>query len=345
MKLGIAIKDTWSFFTEIYEDLKQRHETSLFKPRQIKAPVISRRVNDFLFRRDLQTFLRTNDVVFFEWGSDFLAAASQLPRTCGIVTRIHRYELYTWADRINWDVVDKVILVSRAKQREFNARFPAHAAKTEVIYEAVSLDQFHPGPRKFGADIGTLCHLVPRKRVYELILAFSELSRHEPGARLHIGGGPKPKFRDYYAALHSLVRELGIQDKVVFYGNVADPAAWYRNIDIFVSNSYSEGLQVASIEAMASGCMVFSHRWEGADELLPDDCLYYTDSELVQRIRDYCASAEPERQRRRDILQLAARQRFSVDVTKAQIRRVIDEVGAGLGGSVRPQSALAQHAG
>ena len=344
MKLGIAIKDTWGFFDEIYADLSARHETSLFKPRQIKAPVISRRVNDYLFRRDLQSFMRANDVVFFEWGSDFLAAASHLPKTCGIVTRIHRYELYTWADKVNWDAVDKVILVSRAKQREFNARFPKHAAKTEVIYEAVSLDRFQPSPRPFGGHIGTLCHLVPRKRVYELILAFYELSRQQTGVHLHIGGGPKPKFKDYHAALHSLVRDLGIQDKVTFYGNVTDSAAWYQNIDIFVSNSYSEGLQVASLEAMASGCMVFSHRWEGADELLPDDCLYFTDSELVQRIREYCASAEPERQRRRDSLLLAARQRFNVEVTKAHIRRVIDEVGAGPSPNTHPEHAVAQHA-
>lgn len=334
MKLGIAVKDTWSFFAEIYEDLKACYETSLFSPRQIRAPLISRRVNDVLFRRDLRSFLRANDVAFFEWGSDFLAAASHLPRTCGIVTRIHRYELYTWADQVNWDAVDRIILVSRAKQREFSARFPAHAARTEVIYEAVSLDRFQPVPRPFGPAIGTLCHLTPRKRVYELILAFSELARHEPAARLHIGGGPKPRFMDYHAALHGLTRGLGIQDKVVFYGNVADPAAWYRNIDIFVSNSYSEGLQVAAIEAMASGCMVFSHRWDGADELLPDDCLYYTDSELVQRIRDYCAGAEPERQRRRDALQQDARQRFSLDVTKARIRQAIDEVAGGLRGNM-----------
>lgn len=339
MKLGIAVKDTWSFFAEIYEDLKARHETSLFSPRQVRAPLISRRVNDFLFRRDLRSFLRANDVAFFEWGSDFLAAASRLPKTCRIVTRIHRYELYTWADQVNWDVVDRIILVSRAKQREFSARFPAHAARTEVIYEAVSLDRFQPVPRAFGPDIGTLCHLTPRKRVYELMLAFSELARHEPAARLHIGGGPKPRFADYHAALHSLARGLGIQDRVIFHGVVPDPAAWYRNIDIFVSNSYSEGLQVAAIEAMASGCMVFSHRWDGADELLPDDCLYYTDSELVQRIRDYCAGAEPERQRRRDALQLAARQRFSLDVTKARIRQVIDEVAGGPGRTAPLQTA------
>ena len=343
MKLGIAIKDTWSFFKEIYADLSEHHQTSLFKPRQVRLPLIGRRVNDYLFQRDLQSFMRTNDVVFFEWGSDFLAAASQLPKTCGIVTRIHRYELYTWADRINWDVVDKVILVSKAKQREFNARFPKHASKTEVIYEAVSLDQFAPRPHAFGGNIGTLCHLVPRKRVYELILAFHELAKRRPDVRLHIGGGPKPRFKDYHVALHSLVRNLGLQDKVTFYGNVTDPAAWYQNIDVFVSNSYSEGLQVASIEAMASGCMVLSHRWDGADELLPDDCLYYTDDELVERILTYCDSPETERQRRRDHLQSFARQSFSVDATKAQIRRVIDDVGSGPSKTAQPERALAPH--
>jgi glycosyltransferase involved in cell wall biosynthesis len=94
-----------------------------------------------------------------------------------LVTRLHRYEMYQWADHIQWDRVDRVILVSRAKEREFAERFPDHAGKVVVIPEAISLQRFQPHSKPFGGDMGILCHLSPRKRVYELILAFSEISR------------------------------------------------------------------------------------------------------------------------------------------------------------------------
>ena len=79
-------------------------------------------------------------MVFFEWASGLLASASHMAKTCGIVTRLHRYEMYRWADRINWDAVDRLILVSQAKLREFSAAFPQHVHKAVVIPEAVSVN-------------------------------------------------------------------------------------------------------------------------------------------------------------------------------------------------------------
>ncbi|HMN29574.1 MAG TPA: glycosyltransferase family 4 protein, partial [Caldilineaceae bacterium] len=269
MRLGIANQETWGFFNDIYADLTQQYQTSLFRRRTWQLPVFHDRVNQYLFRADLQTFMRANDVVFFEWASELLAGATRLPKACGVVTRLHRYEMYQWVNRINWEAVDKIILVSQAKKREFTARFPEQASKIVVSGPSTSLEKFTPQPKAFGGDIGILCHLTPRKRVYDLILSFYELTQKQRGLHLHIAGGADPAFEDYYRALHHLVNELKLQEKVTFYGNVAEPWLWYPKIDIFISNSYSEGLQVAPMEAMASGCYCLSHRWEGAEELLP----------------------------------------------------------------------------
>ena len=147
----------------------------------LKSGPFHTRINNALLRNDMQSFLAANDVVFFEWASELLALASHLPKRCPIVTRLHRYELYQWADRINWDAVDRIILVSEAKRREFVARFPQQAQKIAVIPVGVDLQKFGYCDRAFdagaGSNIGILCHLAPRKRVYELILAFSELAQ------------------------------------------------------------------------------------------------------------------------------------------------------------------------
>jgi glycosyltransferase involved in cell wall biosynthesis len=327
MKIGVANEETWAFFHEVYQELSDHHQAQIFKRRRSITPVLQTRIERRLLKFDLQAFLRKNQVVFFEWASELLAAATHLPKSCGIVTRLHRYELYQWADRVNWDAVDKIILVSEAKRREFTNRFPQQIQKIVVIPEAISLNKFKLLPREFNGNIGILCHLSPRKRVYELILAFYEMSKVRKDIHLHIGGDPHPRFPDYAPALHSLVHELGIADKVAFYGKVTNPHSWYAKIDIFISNSYSEGLQVSPMEAIATGCYCLSHWWDGADELLPNQNLYYSDQELMQKISAYCDASEVERQEMIDALMALVRERFDVANTKVQIREIVEEVG------------------
>jgi glycosyltransferase involved in cell wall biosynthesis len=126
-----------------------------------------------------------------------------------------------------------------------------------------------------------------------------------------------------------LVRRLGLEDRVSFDGNVEDTPEWYRKIDIFISNSYSEGLQVSPLEAIASGCYCLSHRWPGSEEMLPEANLYDSDRELIQRLLEFWNLPRPEKQARIEGLQSIVRDRFDVDRTRVQIGAVIEEVGAG----------------
>ena len=328
LKLGVANNETWSFFADIYADLEARFNTSLFEYEAWSLPVLRERTERIRLSRNLQTFLRANDVVFFEWASDLLATASQFPKTCGIVTRLHRYELYQWADRVNWDAVDRIILVSRAKEREFVARFPTCAGKTVVSAPSTRLDRFSCHPRDYAGTIGILCHLTPRKRVYELILAFHELIQQRADFHLHIGGGPDPAFLDYYEAIRYLVKELGLERSVTFDGHVTDAPAWFQNIDIFVSNSYSEGLQVAPMEAMASGCFCLSHRWSGAEELVPEENLFFLNTELIEKILHFSNLPQEQRVTSRALMREIAVQKFDIENTKAQIAQTIVDARA-----------------
>lgn len=327
MRVGIVIEETWSFLNEIYADLSEHHTVDLFRRRNLRLPVLQMRINHHLFRRDLSAFCAANDVVFFEWASALLAEATHLPKVCPIVTRLHRYEMYKWVDHINWAAVDKIILVSQTKKAEFLARFPEQEAKISVIPVGVDPKKFQLRTRPFQGNIGILCHLTPRKRVYDLILAFSDLLADRPDLRLHIGGGAHVSHADYHEAMHHLVHQLKIEDKVIFYGNVTDTANWYQEIDIFISNSYSEGLQVAPMEAMASGCYTLSHAWAGAEELLPEANLYLTDRQLQRKILEYCeapASVQREEQAR---MRAIICDQFDVNQAKTKVRRLLEECG------------------
>ena len=136
----------------------------------------------------------------------------------------------------------------------------------------------------------------------------------------------RPIIGDYYFALQQIVTDLDLSDKVTFYGNVTETWDWYHKIDIFISNSYSEGLQVAPMEAMASGCYCLSHRWFGADELMPSENLYYTNKELKDKVLRYCELPDEEKNEQKKLMRNHAQENFDINQTIRKIHQVIDEV-------------------
>jgi glycosyltransferase involved in cell wall biosynthesis len=339
-RLGIVNPETWDFLHDLHASLTTQYETTVFVPRRPSlSPVFRERLARHRLNEDLKSFLRRNDVVFFEWASELLARASQLPKTCAIVTRLHRYELYTWVDRINWNAVDQVILVSEAKRRDFARRFPAHAHKTSVIPAGVPIERFDFVDKPFSGSLGTLCHLTPRKRVYDLILALADLLRAEPSLHLYVGGDQHPAHMDYADALLHLVKRLDLESRVTFDGPVDRPADWYLKVDVFISHSYSEGLQVAPMEAMASGCSVVCHHWDGADELLPGDRLYVTNAELQQRLQLLCGMNEAARQLDRQRMRRIVEQRFDARIVNERVVEIVERAAGGSTRMVKPNHA------
>lgn len=329
MKIGAAVSnaDPGRVFQDIYEELTKYHEVEVFNFRDIKSPIFYTRINRYLRRRDMSKFFARSSVVYFEWASDLLAYGSKFPKQCGIVTRLHRYEMFQWVPKINWDVIDKIILLTNAMQRKFITQCPEHADKTVVIPWAISPSKFSLRSRNFTCNIGTLCEIVPRKRIYELILVFSELVKSTDDINLYIGGSINPWYKDYYDALKVLVQKLGLQDKVIFHGKITDVPSWLQQIDIFVSNSYSEGLQSALIEAMASGCYCISHHWDGAEEILPEENLFLTDEELYKKVTKYFELSESKKEDQVKNMRRIVEENFDFQASLTRVREVIEDAG------------------
>lgn len=326
-KLGVLVgENQWTFFREIHEDLSQHYATSVFSRRTYRPPIGANWLNSFVYFRDLQRMLRENDVCFFEWASDLLMHASKFPKSCAMVTRLHSFELFDWAPQVEWNVVDRIILVSEAMRQRFVELYPAHASKTVVVFNGRPLDVFRPiTHRPFQFNLGMACHITPIKRVYEAILMLHQLRADGHSARLFIAGTPTGDLR-YGVAVRRLVQLLHLDDAVVFDGHVDDMSAWFRKVDVFLSNSFWEGQQVALLEAMAAGCYCLSHRWPGAEEMLPADNLFVTDAELRGKIADYAAAADDVRATLQAHMRKLAIERFDVRDTVARIRSVVAEV-------------------
>ena len=326
-KLGIFVgEEDWKFFNEIFVDLTDHFQCDVFQQKTYSTPLLYGRLNRWAYQSGIRRSLKSNDICFFEWASEHLMVASHMPKLCTIVTRLHSFELYDWAPKINWDNVDKVILVSKTMQELFNEAYPEHSQKTMVVHNGRSVEKFK-GPQKksFNFRIGMLCSIIPIKRIYEVVVMISDLRKRGLDVYLQVAGSPKDDHR-YVIAINRLVKKLELQDYVIFTGHVANSHIWLKDIDIFISNSYWEGQQVALIEAMASECYCLSHAWAGAEEMLPEENLYITESELQRKIISYSELSEEEKVRCCAYMRDIAVSKFDIEKTKVQIRQVISEM-------------------
>ncbi len=95
-----------------------------------------------------------------------------------------------------------------------------------------------------------------QKNHSRLLDIFAALVKAAPEARLAlIGTG------ELEQSVREKARALGLEDKVLFLGQMADVSPWYQAMDCFVLPSLFEGLPVVGIEAQAAGLpCVFSER-------------------------------------------------------------------------------------
>ena len=95
-----------------------------------------------------------------------------------------------------------------------------------------------------------------QKNHSRLLDIFAEITKVVPDARLAlIGTG------ELEQSVKEKSRAMGLRDKVLFLGQMADVSEWYQAMDCFVLPSLFEGLPVVGIEAQAAGLpCVFSDR-------------------------------------------------------------------------------------
>jgi len=260
----------------------------------LRLPVIGTTINKVLLEVQLELFILRNDILFFEWAGSLLIKVSNRKfwrEKPGIITRLHSIEVATAADKINWSMVDVTIVVSEHIKRTLLAVANQVPKNIHVINSGVDLNQFTTfGARAFGYRIGMVCRVSPLKRVYDAILTIWDLRKSGYPFSLHIAGSiHDPSNPRYILAIRNLISRLGLDDHVNLHGLVGNIDEWLRTIDIFLSNSYWEGQQVAMLEAMASGCYVLSHWWAGAEEVLPIENIFFTELELQEKLVHYAS--------------------------------------------------------
>lgn len=113
-------------------------------------------------------------------------------------------------------------------------------------------------------DEKILCHISnfrPVKRIEDVIQVFHKVNQKVASKLILVGDGP-----DRYMA-EKLSRELGIINRVIFFGKVRDTNHILPISDLFILPSETESFGLAALEAMAVGVPVISSNTGGIPEV------------------------------------------------------------------------------
>jgi len=101
----------------------------------------------------------------------------------------------------------------------------------------------------------------PVKRIPDVIKVFYNIQKVMPAKLMMVGEGPEKE------PAEQLCKDLGIEDKVVFFGNSHEIDRILCYSDLFILPSETESFGLAALEAMASGVPVISSDSGGIPEV------------------------------------------------------------------------------
>lgn len=175
--------------------------------------------------------------------------------------------IYPWASGIiavSQGVADELIRVTHLPKHLVNVIYNPVVSE-DLLEKSRDLVE-HPWLNDNGVPVILgVGRLIQQKDFSSLIRAFQELQKNRPSRLIILGEGEERK------NLESLIKQLGLEDKVDLPGFVSNPYAYMAKADVFVLSSAWEGLPTVLIEALATGTPVVSTNCKsGPDEILED---------------------------------------------------------------------------
>lgn len=173
-----------------------------------------------------------------------------------------------------------VVGVSMGIAEAFRKRYPCHFRKVVSIPNGVDVKRFATHVNGDGARaewgllpehfiIGTVGNFRNVKNHACLVRAFHRLSIAYPQVRLVlVGRGFRNDEENSEEVVKRLIESLDLQDRVILTGYREDIPSLLKSFDVFCLPSFSEGLPVSILEAMAAGTPVSGSDVKGIREVI-----------------------------------------------------------------------------
>lgn len=202
--------------------------------------------------------------------------------------------------------MNRVVGVSTAITQRFRHCHPRHARKFHEIVNGVDIEKFQANGRR--EIVRSNWGLSPEHFIAGMVANFRKIKNHaclvraacrlkdsHPHLRLFlVGTGFPGDAENSEEDVRALIRRLGMEDRVVLPGYQENIAELLSAFDAFCLTSYSEGMPVSILEAMAAGVLVIGSDVSGISEVIahgqtgllfpPDD-----DGRLADLLREQMA--------------------------------------------------------
>jgi glycosyltransferase involved in cell wall biosynthesis len=232
----------------------------------------------------LRAFIRERriDIVHTHgYKTDLVGMLAVRGTECRIVSTPHGWSVnaglalrvYEGIDRLSFAFMDAVAPLSQDLHSEL-VRMPWLRGKLQFIRNGVDLSEVHAAPAEcpslqgFKANgdflLGYIGQLIPRKGIDCLIRAVAAAKSRRVRLCL-VGEGPQRE------ELVALARQLGVAERVMFFGYRTDRLSFLKQFDAFALPSALEGIPRCVLESMAAKVAVIATDIPGCRDVVHDE--------------------------------------------------------------------------
>jgi len=224
------------------------------------------------------------DGVHAEWLRQRARISSGVKQFGIAINPHHRYVLAAERAMYSSPKFKAAICISQMVKADILRHFDVDPEKLHVIYSGIDTEKFSPDSRSQMRDATRGKYGIPaavkvavfvgsgfeRKGLAQFIRALAHPAPAYPAVApekifgLVVG---KDKLIKKYEALAS---QLGIRERIIFTGGVADTRPFYAASDVFVLPTIYEPFGLVCLEAMAAGLAVITSTGAGAAELIDE---------------------------------------------------------------------------
>jgi glycosyltransferase involved in cell wall biosynthesis len=257
---------------------------------------------------------RNADVIWIEWANDLAVKMTNeywdLLSEKRVILRLHSYEVFVdqYLKMIRWENITDIVFVCYHVQAIFKQKMQALEVSGQlfrlgvpqtkpihhVIYNGVSPKKFPYRRRDIErpASIGYVGYVNHKKGPMLLLHSFAAILKRIETATLHIAGTiQEERYKVYF---DHMIKEMGLQKNVFLYSWVQDVPKFLKKCDYIISTSVFEGHPLNVLEAVSAGCIPLIHNFKGSRELYPEDYIWTTIDELVEKFEHYYSSPVSE---------------------------------------------------
>ena len=232
--------------------------------------------------------IRWADIVWLEWANEMAVfATNKVPEILNkkVVCRLHGYEAFNanFLKNINWDAVDRIVFVADHVRKDALESYPQISdVPYTLIYNGIDLDKLTYNIRNRGKKLCFSGFINYKKNPILTVQILTKLLNIDNEYRIYWAGEHQDIRMSKY--LKYILHDLGIEDKFVFEGWIHDINSWLEDKNFFLSASIHEGYGIAIMEAMAKGIKPVIHNFYAARGYYPDNLIYDTIDEAIERI-------------------------------------------------------------